>query len=285
MKVEHQERLHAAFAKLKLAHENVTMERERNYFHFSMPCNDANTRYCGRTTYNTTIYGSIDYVESRFYDLVYKPIRQWHLRDKNVKTISTIDAFFGLTKHGQIERPFEVDRLLINVLARADISIQQFIDDIGYDLVSKYRSKPSSIGYVGNESFANIHRNNIDRYFHKWQKGFTQLCEPYCQTLPFNGCIDGKQLMAFDVRLAPDIHYYSSVSPTITMRNQVLPKTMFGGLRKRPVNDLLNEKIFSEDVVITRVTVSNNIISLGISPDRQDITHLGKQTQIQKLAA
>lgn len=215
----------------------------------------------------------------RLVDEVHSVVAKWDL-------ISTIDAFFDISGFGEYVYPLEIDRVFLNIFSKAGIPIKNLFDDMSTVLRHKHWDPLKAIPGVMATHFGNFKYKDKDEIFPDTSGYVHELPKVYGQVLPFYGCVNGKQVMAFNIRLSENAWYNNIARPTILIRNCTFPQTVIHSLRNRPINDVIGANLFGEHVIINRVAISSTgSLSLGITPDRVDISELGKEPRLWKMAA
>lgn len=295
MTSDFQERVRIALAKRNRTCPDLMISENKKIVSFSTEMSELARRYSsrmdGRNAYQIAFPRTIEQVneDPELFDYVIKHLSKevsvWRETEANCKHIASLDAFFDLTGQGTIEAPIEIDRVFLNVLERAGYKIEDVLDAVRRELKSKDAYQTQMVRDAIISAFTNIDIDKIFSVFHIKYRHLHEINPRFGEALPFQLCVWGAQVMAADIRLAVGIHYRSSVSPTITMRNTELPQSVIYTLKGQPINRVINEPLFSDTVKIRHVTKNKNVINVCIEADRVDITHLGWQSQQLKKAA
>ena len=295
MNSDFQERVRNALAKRNRACPELMVEENKKVVTFSTGMSELAKRYSsrmeGRQAYQIAFPRTIKQVDDdpALFDYVVKnlskEIFEWRETEANCKVLASLDAFFNLTGQGTIETPIEIDQVFLNVLERAGYSVEQVLNAIRRELMHKCVTRPTMVRDAVISAFTNLDIDKIFDVFHIKYRHMHEISPRFGNTLPFQLCVWGSHVMASDIRLAVGVHYRSSVTPTITLRGSDLPQSVIHTLKGQPINRIIDQPLFSDNVKIRHVTKNKNVINIGIESDRADITHLGWHTQSLKQAA
>ena len=215
---------------------------------------------------------------------VLSSISQWVSDEKLWQDLGSVDSFLGISEHGVMEAPVEIDQVFLTMLSRAGISTETFVSAMQKSIIDNFGEKREEIKPLDGSLIGSIGFANVDPKLHfKKIKGINStkvltLDPAFKDVMPFNGRIYKGQTMCFDIKLAEGIEYKSSAAPTVVIQNGKFPQIVFETLNGQPINSLMDDPIFGEHVIIKRVVNQGNSVILYITPDRVDISHLASKS-------